>query len=444
MLSLTLAGNANNAAARAAGESPMSAASPAPVSRRRHVVVGFTVAAMFLAYTDRVNLAVAVVAMREQFHWSQSVKGLVLAGFFIGYLLFQVASGALAQRFGGKRVLGLAVLWWSLFALLTPAAAGVSVAVLIGARVGLGLGEAAVLPASYELFSRWVPLTERTRSLALFLSGIPLGQIVGLVGTAYLTARLGWPATFYVFGALGLVWVAAFWRGVHSNPAADVGVSAAERALLPVSAPGAAAPTPWRKLLHSPLVLSFIAAHFCHNWALYVLVSWLPSYFHEHLGLSVQQSGWYSALPWLANFLALLSGGAVADGAIARGARPLGVRRALAATGLAGAALCLLSLPGASSAQVALTIACAAAALTGLACAGFTAVPLDITPRHAPMLIGFSNTLATIPGIIAVALTGWQLDVTHNYTSTFVLSAGITAAGALLLAATARAPVPEL
>ena len=120
------------------------------------------------------------------------------------------------------------------------------------------------------------------------------------------------------------------------------------------------------------------------------------------------------------------------------------MRRALAATGLAGAALCLLSLPGASSAEVALAIACATAALIGLACAGFTAVPLDITPRHAPMLIGFSNTLATIPGVVGVALTGWQLDVTHNYTSTFVLSAGVAAAGALLLAATARAPVPEL
>jgi len=100
----------------------MSAVPPAP-SRRRHVVVAFTAAAMFLAYTDRVNLAVAAVAMREQLHWSQSVKGLVLAGFFIGYFLFQIASGSLAQRFGGKRVLGLAVLWWSLFTLLTPPAA---------------------------------------------------------------------------------------------------------------------------------------------------------------------------------------------------------------------------------------------------------------------------------------------------------------------------------
>jgi MFS transporter, ACS family, solute carrier family 17 (sodium-dependent inorganic phosphate cotransporter), other len=137
-------------------------------------------------------------------------------------------------------------------------------------------------------------------------------------------------------------------------------------------------------------------------------------------------------------------GGSVADAAIARGTRPLGVRRALAATGLGGAALCLLSLPGASSTEVALGVACATAGFIGLAAAGFTAVPLDITPRHAPMLIGFSNTLATIPGIIAVALTGWQLDATHNYASTFVLSAAVAAAGALLLAASARARVPEL
>jgi len=421
----------------------MSAVPPAP-SRRRHVVVAFTAAAMFLAYTDRVNLAVAAVAMREQLHWSQSVKGLVLAGFFIGYFLFQIASGSLAQRFGGKRVLGLAVLWWSLFTLLTPPAARLSVAALIAARIGLGLGEAAVLPASYELFSRWVPLAERARSLAVFLGGIPLGQIVGLVATAYFTARLGWPMTFYVFGALGLLWAAAFVRGVRNSPAADRGVSVAERALLPAPVSGAPAPMPWRVLLGSPLVLSFIAAHFCHNWALYVLVSWLPSYFHEHLGLPMQQSGWYCALPWLANFLALQVGGGAADEAVARGARPIGVRRALAATGLGGAALCLLSLPGAGSAQIALALACATGGSIGLAAAGFTAVPLDITPRHAPMLIGFSNTLATIPGIVAVALTGWQLDVTHNYASTFVLSAAVAAAGALLLAVSARARVPEL
>ena len=209
---------------------------PVPASARRHVVVGFTVAALTLAFTDRVNLAVAAVAMRSQLHWSQSVKGLVLAAFFVGYLVFQMASGALAQRFGGKRVLGIAVLSWSAFALLTPLAATTSVAVLLLVRIALGIGEAAVVPASYELFSRWVPAMERGRAVGRFLCGIPLGQIAGFALTGYLTASYGWPASFYLFGALGVLWALVFLRAVHNDPAHDPKVSAAERALLPVPA----------------------------------------------------------------------------------------------------------------------------------------------------------------------------------------------------------------
>jgi ACS family sodium-dependent inorganic phosphate cotransporter len=422
----------------------MSAAAPARSSRRRHVVVGYAVAGMFIAYTDRVNIAVAAVAMRDQFHWSQSVKGLVLAGFFIGYFLFQIGSGALAQRFGGKRVLGSAVLWWSLFTLLTPPAAFLSVAVLVAARIAMGLGEAAVMPATYELFGRWVPAGERARSLAVFLAGIPFGQIVGLLATGYLTARFGWPASFWLFGTLGLIWVAAFFRRVHNNPASDPRVLPSERALLPAPLAAVRAPTPWRSMLGSPLVLSFMGAHFGHNWALYVLISWLPSFFHDHLGLSIASSGAYSSLPWLANFVALLLGGAGADALVKRGVAPIGVRRALAAAGLLGAALALLSLPTAASPPLALLVACAAAASLGFAAGGITAVPFDITPRHAPMLIGFSNTLATIPGIVGVVITGWLVDATANYTGSYRLAAAATAAAALGLAMTARAQVPDL
>lgn len=53
---------------------------------QRHVVVAYTFLACALAYTDRVNIAVAPVAMKEHFGWSQSEKGLVLSAFFAGYL----------------------------------------------------------------------------------------------------------------------------------------------------------------------------------------------------------------------------------------------------------------------------------------------------------------------------------------------------------------------
>ena len=90
----------------------MTTTTPLPTGRlaRRHVLVALTFLACFIAYTDRVNISVAAIAMKEDLGWTQTEKGLVLSSFFVGYMLFMFASGWLATRYGGKRVLGLAVL----------------------------------------------------------------------------------------------------------------------------------------------------------------------------------------------------------------------------------------------------------------------------------------------------------------------------------------------
>ena len=99
----------------------MHAAAP-PVSRWpvRYSLIGLCVLSVFVCYIDRVNISVAVLAMQEEFGWSESLKGLVLSAFFFGYMFFMPASGWLANRLGGRRVLGYAVLWWSLWTILTP------------------------------------------------------------------------------------------------------------------------------------------------------------------------------------------------------------------------------------------------------------------------------------------------------------------------------------
>jgi len=73
---------------------------------RRAQLVALCGLAVVVAYTDRVNISVASVAMKEHFGWTQTAKGFVLSSFFIGYLAFMFASGWLATRFGGRRVLG--------------------------------------------------------------------------------------------------------------------------------------------------------------------------------------------------------------------------------------------------------------------------------------------------------------------------------------------------
>ncbi|MBL8267621.1 MFS transporter [Steroidobacter sp.] len=394
---------------------------------RRHTVLAFCLAGLVLAYTDRVNLAVASVAMGEQFGWSQTVKGFVLSSFFVGYLLFMIPSGALAARYGGKRVLAMAVVWWSAFTLLTPLAASVSLTTLILVRIALGLGEAAVLPAAYDLFSRWVPAQERGRAMAWFLSGTPLGQVIGLAGSGWLTAQMGWPSSFYMFGALGFVWVACWLARVANAPADDRAMAIHERELLAAgtaaSRSDASPATPWQRLLSHPALWAIVVAIFCGNWALYMLLGWLPSYFREVHGLGIAGSGLYSAAPWVASFLGMQAAGLASDAAISRGVRTIAVRKFMTATSLLGTGSCLLLLQQTNSANVALALICMATMLGGAGVAGAYAGPLDIAPRHAGVLIGFVNTIGTLPGVAGITITGWLVDRTHSYATAFLVAA---------------------
>lgn len=151
-----------------ASSAPSDAASAAP--SRAGPVVLLCFAAVLISYLDRTNISVAAIAMQEDLGWDEATKGIVLSSFFVGYVLLQVVAGTLANRFGGRIVLGAAVLWWSAFTALTPPAAAASFGLLIAARIALGLGEAAVFPGSINMIGRWVPAAQRSRAVALFSS----------------------------------------------------------------------------------------------------------------------------------------------------------------------------------------------------------------------------------------------------------------------------------
>ena len=200
---------------------------------RRHVVLALSFLACVIAYTDRVNISVAAVAMGEHFGWTQSQKATVLSAFYVGYLLFMFLGGVLATRYGGKKVLGWSVLSWSIFTMLTPVAAMASLPLLLVARIGMGVGEAAMFPGAYEMFARWVPPSERARASAGLLSGIPIGTVIGLMGTGLLVVHYGWASSFYVFGLAGFGWVLLWWLAVHNDPAHDSRLVAPSAACLP-------------------------------------------------------------------------------------------------------------------------------------------------------------------------------------------------------------------
>jgi ACS family sodium-dependent inorganic phosphate cotransporter len=402
---------------------PSSIPSTRAATTRRPVwytVVTLCAAAVFISYIDRTNLSVAAIPMQAQFGWTETAKGWVLSSFFIGYLGFMAVSGALANRYGGKIVLGVAVLWWSLFTALTPPAALVSFSALISARIALGLGEAAVFPASVNMIGRWVPAANRSRATALFTSALSIGTMFSLPITGWLVRDYGWPVPFYAFGAVGLVWAGAWFTMVSSGRSPDVEPPVTDRTI------------PWRRLLTSSSVWAIIINHFCSNWALYVLLAWLPSYFKTTFSVSLASAGLLSAAPWAVYFVMGNAAGWLADAMIAKGRSVTFVRRTMQTAALVGSGAFLLLLQTASTPAVGMLLMCGAAGALAVSLAGFAANAFDIAPRHADVIWGLSNSAGTLPGIIGVTVTGWLIDRTGSYNAPFFLTAAVGLVGVVV------------
>ncbi|MEC9248528.1 MAG: ACS family MFS transporter [Pseudomonadota bacterium] len=407
---------------------------------RRYTIIGLCVLAVFVCYIDRVNISVAIIAMQAEYGWNETTKGLVLSSFFIGYMLFMVPSGWLANRLGGKLILGAAVLWWSVFTFLTPVAANLGLALLIVTRIAMGAGEAAMFPSAYNLYARWVPEKERSRAVALLIGGIPLGTLFALVVTGWLVNRFGWESVFYIFGVSGIFWYSLWYFFGHNDPQSDPKCGQEEKALLSANIfvekdtanHGSEKSIPWGKFFKTPAIWALIANHFCSNWGFYMLLAWLPSYFSATLKLDIVNAGIYSAAPWLTMFIVGNLGGFVADKLVGKGIELITVRKIMQITGLIGSGLCFWVAQDVTSAPAALSLMCGALGLVALTWSGFVPNHLDIAPKYADVLMGLTNTAGTIPGIIGIAVTGWIVETTGSYASAFALCAAINFTGAII------------
>jgi len=417
-------------------------AAAVPRIPKRLILVAMCFAATSICYIDRVNISVAVIPMAETLHWSATTKGTVLTSFFIGYLFAMLPGGWLIARYGGRMVLGLALTGWSLATVLTPTAAYAGLPFLIAVRIAMGVAEAATFPAVIGLFARWLPLRERSRAVALQLGGIPVGTIVGLSATGAVVTTWGWAAMFWLFGVAGLVFAALWFVAVHETPGAHPRIGAPERALLADrEAATARTPVPWRALLTTRAVWAIIISHFCSNWTLYLMLTWMPSYLHDVQRLNVDKAGLAAVLPWVCYFVAANVAGAGCDRLVARGVSLLRVRKVVQTVSLLGASAGLLLAARATSPIEAVAMLCLALGANGLIAAGFAANHLDIAPRYAGPLYAVSNTAGTLPGIFGVYITGELLDATGGYGWTFAAAAAVNVVGVVVWLLWARVDV---
>jgi len=148
-------------------------------------------------------------------------------------------------------------------------------------------------------------------------------------------------------------------------------------------------------------------AHFGQNWTQYTLSMWLPTYLHEVMGVQEHTLS-IMALPYFVNSFAGIGWGILADLAIAhRLCSRLAVRKAATALGLLGPAICCVTIASATSPHLALGVVTTSSLLGAATSSGYMANHGDITGRYAGLTFAVSNTLATLPGILAGPFTAW-------------------------------------
>ncbi|XP_049792910.1 vesicular glutamate transporter 1-like isoform X1 [Schistocerca nitens] len=422
---------------------------------RRYFVALMAFLGFCNVYALRVNMSVAIVAMSsnrtsvdqngtityiQEFPWDSEMQGLVLGSFFYGYIVTQLPGGWLATRIGGKRLFGLGLAATSFITLLTPALARGSVYLLVLGRVIEGLFEGVTYPSIHAVWARWAPPLERSRLATIAFSGSYFGTVIAMPAAGVLADHVGWPSIFYVFGVVGLCWCIAWGAFVTETPQQDRRITDEELDYIRSSVGPQAnhikvdMVVPWKRFLTSLPVWAIMIAHFSENWGFYTLLTELPTFMKEQLGFDLQSAGLLGSLPYLVMGTVVQGGGCLADWLRAGGQlTTTQVRKLLNCGAFSCQTLFLVAAAHATTPATVVACLTGAVGFGGFAWAGFSVNHLDLAPQFASILMGMSNTVATLPGMISPLLTGTlvQHKTQQEWQSVFHIAAAVYLLGAL-------------
>ena len=127
---------------------------------------------------------------------------------------------------------------------------------------------------------------------------------------------------------------------------------------------------PWKTLLSRKEVWAIILSHFCHNWGVFILLTWMPSYYSSVLGFDLASAGLAAVYPWLCMAIMANVGGWIADTAVQRGTDRTLVRKGMQTIGFMGPAFFLTQLQNITNPVQAVLCMCACQGLDAFSQSG--------------------------------------------------------------------------
>ncbi|MDF2680078.1 MAG: transporter [Brevibacillus sp.] len=253
-----------------------------------------------IAYLDRMVISVALTSIGTDLQLEASSLGIVLSSFFAGYALMQIPGGWLADKYGSKRVMIVALVMWSLFTALTGVAW--SLASLLVIRFLFGIGESGFPAASSKAIAEYFPKAERAKAQSAMLSSNAFGAALAPLVAAPMMLWLGWRMMFVVIALIGFVLVAVYAVFLRKPAQKEEGQKKTSGRSMSM-----------KDLLQTPTMWKLVAAWFGLDVVLWGFASWLPSYLLKVRHLDLLQAGVVASLPFFAGGVAMILGGWLVD-----------------------------------------------------------------------------------------------------------------------------------
>lgn len=194
----------------------LEAAGGRPLDGHRRALL-LLVLAYTLSIADRMVLSVLFPNIKAEFGLSDAELGL-LGGFSFAlfYATLGIPIARLADRYSRKIIIVVSLIIFSLMTALSGWAAGL-VSLFIF-RIGVGIGEAGVNPASHSIIADYFPTHRRAFAMAILMLGANAGMILGFVAGGVVAEYYGWRVALMSVGFPGLLLAVVFVRLFREPP----------------------------------------------------------------------------------------------------------------------------------------------------------------------------------------------------------------------------------
>jgi ACS family glucarate transporter-like MFS transporter len=282
------------------------------------LIFGFAVA----SYLQRQGIGIAAGRMMPELGLTQQQIGWIMNAFLIVYAACQVPGALFGQRFGARLTLTLIGILAVLACVLTAAApliasGGLLFLTFLVARSLLGVAHGGLYPVEAGTVRHWYPVTRWSSMLGLIVTGLWTGAAIAAPLVASLMEAFGWQAALILTSVPSLLLVVAWWFVARDFPGQHPGVKPAELAELAGNPHyDATAPLTARRVLRvlgDPQILLVTLSYLVMNYVFYLVTFWSFLYLVQDRKLSVLESGWLSALPFVVAGVAAAMGGRIAD-----------------------------------------------------------------------------------------------------------------------------------